>query len=151
MKTLVVLATVLLTTAVWGADPLIGTWKVNLDKSKYDPGPPPKVSTAVFSEDGDFIVLKVDTADAQGQSHSLSSRWKKDGKDYALTGSTTTDALAAKRVNDRITDFTYKKGGKVISNARVVVSRDGKAVTTSHKGTNAEGKPFHNQVTWEKQ
>jgi hypothetical protein len=31
--------------AVWAADPVLGTWELNVAKSKYDPGPAPKVDS----------------------------------------------------------------------------------------------------------
>src|SRR5262249_45899703 len=34
--------------AIQQADPFVGTWKLNLAKSKYDPGPAPKSTTAVY-------------------------------------------------------------------------------------------------------
>jgi hypothetical protein len=34
------------------SDPLIGTWKLNLAKSTYSPGPPPKSQTATFQAEG---------------------------------------------------------------------------------------------------
>ena len=37
-----VAAAALSATIVYGADMFSGTWKVNLAKSKYSPGPPPK-------------------------------------------------------------------------------------------------------------
>ena len=48
-------------------DPLLGTWKLNVAKSKYSPGPPPKsgiISYAPYGEDGVKSVR--DEADAQG-------------------------------------------------------------------------------------
>jgi len=33
-------------------DASIGTWKLNVAKSTYDPGPPPKSETRSYSQDG---------------------------------------------------------------------------------------------------
>src|SRR5713226_7472844 len=38
----VILAVLALTVIAWGADSNVGTWKLNLDKSKYRPGPAKK-------------------------------------------------------------------------------------------------------------
>jgi len=151
MKSAAVFAAALLAAAAWGADPLIGTWKLNLDKSKFSPGPAPKSSTVNHSEDGEFIVTKSEGVNAKGEEVASSSRWKKDGQDYAITGSTIADTLAAKRVDDNTTEFTYKKAGKVVASARVVVSKDGKTARVRSKGTDAEGKTFDNRVVFDKQ
>jgi len=151
MKAIAFFAAALLAVAAWGADPLIGTWKLNLDKSKFSPGPPPKSNTGNFSEDGEFIVAKSEGVNAKGEQTGSSSRWKKDGQDYAITGSRTSDAVAVKRVNDHTADFTYKKAGKVVSSARLVISKDGKTATATSKGTNTEGKKYNNRAVYDKQ
>jgi hypothetical protein len=40
--TLTAVLTVAFAVSAQSADPWVGTWKVNLEKSKYSPGPPPK-------------------------------------------------------------------------------------------------------------
>ena len=151
MKAIAYFAAALLAVAAWGADPSIGTWKLNLAKSKNNPGPPPKSSTVTFSQDGEFIVSKSEGVNAKGEQTGSSSRWKKDGQDYALTGSKTLDTMAAKRIDDHTADFTYKKAGKVVSSARLVVSKDGKTATTTSKGTNTAGKKYNNRRVYDKQ
>ena len=49
------------------ADPIIGTWKMNVVKSKIKPGPAPKSVTATYSEDGDWIAIKTEGIDAAGK------------------------------------------------------------------------------------
>jgi hypothetical protein len=46
--------------------PLIGTWKLNLDKSKYNPGPPPRSATLTYTQDGQNFKNTSQTIDAQG-------------------------------------------------------------------------------------
>src|SRR6516225_4862131 len=49
------------------SSPLIGTWKLNLDKSRFS-GPPPRSRTATFTQDGQNIRNTVQAIDAQGNS-----------------------------------------------------------------------------------
>ncbi len=151
MKAIALFAAALLAVAAWGADPLIGTWKLNLDRSKFSPGPPPKSHTLNFSQDGEFIVSKSEGVNAKGEQTGSSSRWKKDGQDYALTGSKTLDTMAVKRIDDHTADFTYKKAGKVVSSLRLAISKDGKTATTTSKGTNADGTKYDNRRVYDKQ
>src|SRR5205807_10106945 len=46
--------------------PLIGTWKLNLEKSKFPPGAAPRSQTATFEQDGHNIKNTNQTIDAQG-------------------------------------------------------------------------------------
>ena len=48
-------------------DPFIGTWKLNLAKSKYSPGPPPKSQTATYDAAGDGVKVTVKGTNGQGQ------------------------------------------------------------------------------------
>ena len=47
-------------------NPLIGTWKQNLDKSKYNPGPLPRSNTLYWTQDGQNIRDTNQGTDAQG-------------------------------------------------------------------------------------
>ena len=46
---------------------------------------------------------------------------------------------APKKIDDNTYENTWKKDGKAIMTARVVVSADGKNLTVSQTGTNAKG------------
>jgi hypothetical protein len=49
------------------SDPFLGTWQLNLAKSKYSPGPPPKSQTVNFQgEGGRITVVGIDAAGKSG-------------------------------------------------------------------------------------
>jgi len=133
------------------ADPAIGTWTLNASKSKYTPGPPPKNSTVTYEETADGIKRTGESVDAEGKTTSFEYTAKYDGKDYPVTGSDLYDAIALKRINDQTTEATLKKSGKVVSNARRVISKDGKVMTLTITGTNPKGAKMHNVAVYEKQ
>jgi len=74
-----------------------------------------------------------------------------DGKDYPLTGSQIADAVSLKQVDARTTERTDKKGDKVAQTLRRVVSQDGKTMTVTTKGTNAQGQAVNNVIVFDKQ
>jgi hypothetical protein len=74
-----------------------------------------------------------------------------DGKDYPLTGSPTADMVSLKRIDARTTDRTDKKGDKVATSLRRVVSQDGKTMTVTTKGTDAQGQAVNNVIIFDKQ
>jgi hypothetical protein len=133
------------------ADPSVGTWKLNTAKSKYSPGPAPKSATITYEETADGIKRMGESVDADGNKTSFEYTAKYDGKDYPVTGSDTIDMIALKRINDRSTEATLKKSGKVVSTARRVVSKDGKTLTLTITGTNAKGQNVKNVAVYEKQ
>jgi hypothetical protein len=57
-----------------------------------------------------------------------------------------------KQVNANTFTFEAKKtGGKYHTTGRTVISKDGKTMTTTAKGTNADGKPYSAKLISEKQ
>jgi len=133
------------------ADPTVGTWKLNTAKSKYRPGPEPTSATIKYEETADGIKRMGESVDADGNKTTFEYTAKYDGKDYPVTGSDTIDMIALKRINDRTTEATLKKSGKVVSTARRVVSKDGKMLTLTITGTNAKGQKMKNIAVYDKQ
>ena len=136
---------------LWAADPATGTWKLNLAKSKYSPGPAPKSATITYEATADGIKRTGDSTDADGKTTSMAYTAKYDGKEYPVTGSDAFDAISIKRINERTSEGTLKKAGKVVSTARRVVSADGKTLTTTITGTNAKGEKVKNTAVYDKQ
>jgi len=63
--------------SVLAADLIVGTWKLNLDKSHFSPSPAPKRVTMRISEDGDWLDSKTDAVDETGKPVNRSSRYKR--------------------------------------------------------------------------
>ena len=130
----------------------IGKWKLNVAKSKYDPGPPPQSVTRtfeVFEEDGLKMTSEQVTADGKRITGGYSAHF--DGKDYPVLAITYADTVALKRIDANSFEYTLKKNGKVVSTAPVVVSKDGKTMTITSKGTNASGQSVHNVTVYERE
>ena len=78
---------------------------------------------------------------------------KYDGTEVKVTGSNLTyDTIAIKQVNaNTLTDERKKTGGPYKATGRTVVSNGGKTMTTTTKGTNADGKEFTSVLVFDKQ
>jgi hypothetical protein len=138
--------------AVAGAqpDPLVGTWKLDVAKSTYKPGPAPKSATVVIEAAGKGIKVAVDAVTADGP-----MKWgyssAGDGKDTPVTGNPMYDAAAVTRTNPTESTIVYKKAGKTITTVKASVSKDGKTMTTTTDGTDAKGQAMHNVAQYVKQ
>jgi len=128
----------------------MGTWKLNEAKSKISSGAP-KNTTVVYAAAGDSVKITVDGVDAEGKPAHNEWTGKFDGKDYPVTGDPTSDTRAYKRVNDHTLEITNKKGNKVTTTARIVVSADGKSRTVTSHGTDAKGKKISSTAVYDKQ
>jgi hypothetical protein len=139
--------------AMFGADNSIGTWKRNIEKSKSTPpATNPITSLTVVYEAVDGGVKVTATGQVKdGTAINYSSTDKYDGKEYPATGAPW-DTVSMKQINaNTFTVEVRKTGGKYHSTGRTVISNDGKTMTTTTKGTDAEGKPTSGTAIYEKQ
>jgi hypothetical protein len=147
----VVLLTACLHTALAQSDPLIGIWKLNLTKSKYDPGPPPRSSTMHYEPVGQGFRDTVNGVDAQGRPTTSVFMMIYDGKFYPTTGVIGYDASAFTRVDDYTVTYIRTLAGKVVATGTRVLSRDGKTLTFTGTGTAANGRQNNNVIVFDKQ
>ena len=135
--------------ALPAADPTLGAWKLNLAKSHFDPGPAPRSSTAAYSQDGDWIVIKAETVAADGTASNFNNRYKRDGKEYPYRGPLGSGTIAVTKIDDR----HYQAALKLDSGTTKVlteISADGKVRTQTATGSNAKGK-VHNVSVFDRQ
>src|SRR5258706_5928816 len=132
-------------------DNWVGTWKLNVAKSKYSPGPAPKSQTLKFEATPAGTKLTADGVGADGTAthSSYTSKW--DGKDVAWEGNPDADTASPKKIDDNSYSNTWKKGGKATVAANVVVSKDGKTLTVTQTGKNAKGEAVNTTGVYEKQ
>ncbi len=133
------------------ADPLVGTWKLNVAKSTYSPGPAPKSITAKIEAAGEGEKLTADGVRGDDTPIRVEYTAQYDGKDYPISGSPMADTVSLKRLDANTTERTDKKGGKVVQTLTRKLSSDGKTLTVTIKGTDAEGRPINNLAMFEKQ
>ena len=154
-KTLVSISAVVLWFAaaslVHAADPALGTWKLNVAKSKYSPGPAPKSGNITFEASGDAVKRTGEQIAADGKKSSLSYTAKMDGKFYPVTGTDLYDEISIKKIDDHNTEAAMKRAGKAAVNANRNVSKDGKVMTITITGTNAKGEKINNVIVYDKQ
>jgi hypothetical protein len=135
----------------FAADNSLGTWKLNMEKSKFSPAAPVKnlTSTREASDGGVKVTLTGELANGTAMNSGYTPKY--DGKDYPVTGAAF-DTIAVKQVNTNT--FTTKlknTGTKYSTTGRTVISKDGKTMTNTMKGTDAEGKPISYTMVFEKQ
>lgn len=148
----VVVASVVLLAGTAFAQTNIGTWKLNLAKSKYNAGTAPKSQTIKYEAAGAGIKTTVDAVAADGAVSHYTYTANYDGKDYPVVGNSANgDAISRTRVNATTTTGVNKKGGKVTTTGAYVVSSDGKTLTITSKGKDALGKPVDAVAVYDKQ
>ncbi len=134
-------------------DPWVGTWKVNLEKSTFDPGPKPTVPAEVKIEPApNGMKTTIDGVNPQGEKTHTETVAAFDGKDYPVKGGPNPDATSTlKRINARSFENQGKVGGKATVTTRIVISADGKTLTATQSGTNPQGQAVKNVIVAERQ
>ena len=124
-----------------------------LDALVPQPPPPnaPKNNTVVYEAAGDNVKITVDGIGNDGKPTHDEWTGKFDGKDYAVTGNPNSDMRSYTKIDDHTLGFNVKKGGKVTTSGRVVVSADGKSRTVTTSGTDPQGKKFKSTAVYDKQ
>jgi hypothetical protein len=134
------------------ADSNVGTWKLNLAKSTYSPGPVPKSQTLKIEAWGDDgVKYTADGVDADGKPTHAEFQAKYNGKFNPFTGNPDADMIAYKRIDANTVEATTQWKGTVTGHTKIVVSTDGKTRTLTQTGKNAKGQVINNVLVYEKQ
>jgi hypothetical protein len=135
-------------------NPFVGTWKLNVAKSKFEPGPAPKSMTRIVVADGDGAKYSFEGVGADGTATSYSFAVKYDGKDYPITGSGApggADSISIKRVGLNKAESILKKNGKEVGKSVAEISKDGTVSTIKSRGKAPDGKDFSFDSVYDKQ
>jgi hypothetical protein len=116
----------------------VGTWKLNLEKSKYNPGPPPQSQTRTWDAAG---MVMVNGVGATGKQFSYGYSIKGDGKESPTMGAipNKADMISTKKVDATTYEATFTKGGKQVETTTFTVSNSGKTLTIHAKGSPEAG------------
>jgi hypothetical protein len=133
-------------------EPLVGVWKLNVAKSKFDPGPPRRSETVTIEPYGENgLKTTADVIDAQGKNFVIVSAGLVDGKEFPVKGDANADTYAMTRIDANTIDRTSRKAGKETIVLRRSVSKDGKIQTVTTRGTTVDGRPLKNILIFERQ
>jgi dipeptidyl aminopeptidase/acylaminoacyl peptidase len=133
-------------------DPANGTWKLNVAKSKFSPGPAPKEMTVTIESAGAGRHVEANGATADGAPLKWGYSGNYDRKDIRVTGSNPdADVVMLRRLSPTTVRSTYKKDGKQTLVNGVSVSADGKTLSVAQSGVNAKGQTVKNTLVFDKQ
>ena len=123
------------------AQPRVGVWELNLERSKFTPGPAPRKQTLTFRAAGPQWVALIQGIDASGKPldpdmSNLAITF--DGKDHP-TATIDYETTAWTLVDARRYTVTRKRAGKVVLTSVNDISEDGHTMTIATTGVNAAG------------
>jgi hypothetical protein len=132
-------------------DGWLGTWKENIDKSSYRPGPAPKSGTvAKVERDGQGVKVTTDAVDGTGAPVHWVFTSQLDGKMTPITGAPAGVTRSVKLLEPRTWEIVTKMGGQEVT-TRAILSPSGQLMRFVSNGTNPQGQAVSDIVIWEKQ
>lgn len=136
-------------------DPSIGTWKLNVAKSKFTPGPPIQGDTRSYEvNEAGWLFVTTETTQPDGTRTGVRFAAKFDGKAYPQIGrfAPTVTMITYEPVDRRTLKYTQRDtSGKIVSTNTRTVSADGKTMIIDQRTTNASGQPVVNIELFERQ
>ena len=132
-------------------DPLVGTWKLDVAKSTYKPGPAPKSMTVVIDAAGKGIKVAADLVGADGVAMKYGYTSPRDGKDVPVTGNPNYDTANVTQTSPTEGTIVYNKGGKAVVTVKTSIAKDGKTMTATATGTDPKGQAMSNVLVFTKQ
>jgi hypothetical protein len=131
-------------------DPFTGTWKLAPARSRLQPPIPRSLVTHIQCDEKGLSVRE-EIVDADGKPKTVTGKAGFDGRDYLVTGTPFADTVSYRRVDARTIKGTSKKDGKILVHETVIVSPDGKTMTATYEGKDAQGKDVVATAVFEKQ
>ena len=150
-------------------NPVIGTWKQNMEKSTYSPGPAPlKGTTSVrqyaAGDDGSIVAVTMNINVEGIPSLGAISAANYDGREYVQHTLATLATSLRSHIGPQITrtisytaldrntvEIVQRQDGEIVAKSTRTISRDGKTMTDSSNFTNAQGQQVKNVLIFEKQ
>ena len=136
-------------------DPSLGTWKLNVAKSKFTPGPPIKGDTRSYEVNAEgWLIVTTETIQPDGRRTGVRFAAKFDGKAYPQIGrfAPTVTLITYEPVDKLTLKYTQRDtSGKVLSTNTRTVAADGKTMTIEQRSTDEKGRPSVNVELFERQ
>jgi hypothetical protein len=117
---------------------LLGAWQLNLDKSTYDPGPPPvppATNVTTIEKVGTEVRMTVDNVNAQGETNHTITVMTLDGKENPVQGMKGV-TRSFRLIDANSFEWTQKSDSRPPSTTKVVLSADSKTVSVTSTANN---------------
>lgn len=155
-KTLLFLAFCGFAASLWAEDPSVGTWKLNIAKSKFAPSTEAAVKEemSIIREVGDQWEITFTGKRVDGSSTSLkATRPRQGGVVKFLTGGSEGDNEQSFDTVVELGDWyhTSLQNGKQVAVIHGIVSKDGKTMRQITKGIDEKGKPYEGIEVYDRQ
>jgi hypothetical protein len=132
------------------SNPFVGTWKLNLAKSK-DPGAFPKEETLTVQVVGGQRQVTIKGTATNGSPISFKYEVPDNGGLGKVLAGGPYDAVAGKRIDANTREVSYMMRGKGVLELRSAVSKDGNTMSLTVEGKDDQGRTFSGLAVFDRQ
>jgi len=131
-------------------DPLVGTWTLNIARSKFRPGLPPASMTVTYEQvpEGLHATSIVVLRDGTSSRNEYTAAY--DGKDYPITGVAKVDSVTIRQIDTLTSERIDKRSGERVQSYMRQVYADGRTMIVTQKGADAMGSLVDHTMIFER-
>ncbi len=131
-------------------DLLLGVWQLDVAKSRYTPGPPPRNETRTYVRDKEGMKGTIQRRRDDGMEEVIEYRADFD-HEYPVMGTRAYDTIQLKRIDAHTAEAVLSHAGRVFGTARRIVSPDGRTLTIMFRQEDRNGQLQNNVAVYRKQ
>ena len=131
-------------------DLLLGVWQLDVAKSRYTPGPPPRNETRTYVRDKEGMKGTIHRRRSDGMEEVIEYRADFD-HEYPVMGTPAYDTIQLKRIDAHTAEAVLSHAGRVFGTARRIISEDGRTLTIAFRQEDRGGNLQNNVAIYRKQ
>jgi len=116
---------------------LVGSWVLDVNASRYLPGPAPRAETRMYTKGPDGINGVVKRTQADGKVQTIEYLANTD-REQMVTGTPEYDAVKLRQIDPFTSEALLTHGGSVFGVATRVISRNGQTMTITFRRPDAD-------------
>ena len=150
-KVMFFLAVIGLAGSLWAADPTVGTWKLNIEDSKFQSTAQPPKEQVVEKRELDSSQFELTITGINADGSPISAKMTHSQQGGIVSGSPEGVMVVLTVVAPGETLTTFLQDGKQVQLHRNIVSKDGKTMRQIIKGMDDQGKPYEEIMVYDRQ
>jgi hypothetical protein len=130
---------------------VLGTWNLDVAKSRFAPGPPPTSQVRTYEPHDNGYKATIKTTYASRKPAFVEYVANYDSLEYPVAGSPDYDSIRLKKIDASTSEAVLGHAGKVFATTRRVISDDGQTMTITVHADEVQGNRIHNVMVFTRQ
>jgi len=133
-------------------DPFVGTWTLNVARSRFDANHQPPNGTMTFEHESDgCYLMRAHMTKANGEVVAeRPQRLRPDGKPYPVPDLYGLSAIVSQPNARTLVARATREDGSVVGEGEYIVSDDGRTLTATTSGFDTQLRQFKIQTSWDR-